>query len=193
MISHLKGTVLHLDLKYIVLDVGGVGYKVFVTTSSLERLSHAEGLVSLWIYTAVREDALDLYGFATREDMEFFELLLTISGIGPKSAQGILNIASADTIKEAIYTDDPSYLTKVSGIGKKSAEKIVRELKDKIGVAPTQNADGSPMKNNSESTMAIEALISLGFSADESREAVKKIDKTLSTTEQVKQALKLLQ
>ncbi len=192
MISHLTGTVIHLDLKYAVLDVSGVGYKVFVTNSGLEHLSHHKEKVSLWTYLAVRDDALDLYGFVTREDMEFFELLLTISGIGPKSALGILNTASAEIIKDAIYEDDPSYLTKVSGIGKKNAEKIVRELRDKIGVKIS--ADGTSTKGSSkESTLAIEALISLGYSSDEARNVLKKVDKTLSTQDQIKQALKNLQ
>lgn len=194
MISHLKGTVFHLDLKYVVIDVVGVGYKVFVTTTTLEHLSHETGIVSIWTYMVVREDAQDLYGFQTREDKEFFELLLTISGIGPKSALAILNAASIETLKEAIYNEDPSYLTKVSGLGKKNAEKIVRELHDKIGDIPHIDADGVAIKStSSESATAIEALIALGFSAEESRDAIKKIDKTQSTSDQVKQALKLLQ
>src|SRR5689334_6113462 len=93
MISHLRGNVIHLDLKYAILDVSGVGYKVAVTTSTLEHLSHVKENVSLFTYLAVREDALDLYGFMSKDELDFFELLLTISGIGPKSALGILNTA----------------------------------------------------------------------------------------------------
>lgn len=191
MISHLKGQVTHLDLKYAVIDVGGIGYKISVTTPTLEYLSHHKESVSVWTYLAVREDALDLYGFISKDELEFFELLLTISGIGPKSALGILNTASIDTIKDAIFEDDPSYLTKVSGIGKKNAEKIVRELQDKIGIAPA--SDSSLGLKQKESSMAIEALISLGYSTEEARDAIKKVDKSLTTENQVKQALKILQ
>lgn len=191
MISHLRGNVIHLDLKYVILDVSGVGYKVAVTTSTLEHLSHHTEHVSLFTYLAVRDDALDLYGFISKDELDFFELLLTISGIGPKSALGILNTASVETIKDAVFNEDPSYLTKVSGIGKKNAEKIVRELKDKIGIKGDVGTAGSSKQK--ESTMAIEALMALGYSADDARDAIKKIDRTLTTGEQVKQALKILQ
>jgi holliday junction DNA helicase RuvA len=193
MISHITGTVLDLDLKYAVICTGGIGYKVHTSTDVLEHLSHQKESVSLWIHTIVREDALDLYGFLKKSDMEFFELLLTVSGIGPKSALAILNSASPDTIKDAIYEDDASHLTKVSGIGKKTAEKIIRELKEKVGIQDITSDSVARTGKQKESSMAIEALISLGFSADSAREAVKKIDKTLSTQEQVKLALKTLQ
>jgi holliday junction DNA helicase RuvA len=123
MIAKLTGTIAHIDLRYIILDTAGVGYKVFLTNDALEYVSHdKDNTVSLWIYTVVREDSLDLYGFKTRDEQEFFELLISISGIGPKTALGILSTASVDTLKEAIYSGDPSYLTKVSGVGRKSAE-----------------------------------------------------------------------
>lgn len=195
MISHITGSVLDLDLKYAVICTSGIGYKVYATTDTLEHLSHQKENVSLWIHTVVREDALDLYGFMKKSDMEFFELLLTVSGIGPKSALGILNVASVETIKNAIFEDDPSYLTKVSGIGKKTAEKVIRELKEKVAL-PEVTESGEPnsrSKNNKESSMVIDALISLGYNADEARNAAKKIDKSLSTGEQVKQALKFIQ
>jgi holliday junction DNA helicase RuvA len=193
MISHITGSVLDLDLKYAVISANGIGYKVHATTDVLEYLSHQKENVSLWIHTVVREDALDLYGFTKKSDMEFFELLLTVSGIGPKSALAILNSASPDTIKDAIFEDDASHLTKVSGIGKKTAEKIIRELKEKVGIADIKDGTTRSSGKQKESSMAIEALISLGFSADAAREAVKKIDKNLSTQEQVKLALKNLQ
>jgi Holliday junction DNA helicase RuvA len=193
MISHITGSVLDLDLRYAVICAGSIGYKVYASTEVLEHLSHQKENVSLWIHTVVREDALDLYGFLKKSDMEFFELLLTVSGIGPKSALGILNSASPDTIKDAIFEDDASHLTKVSGLGKKTAEKIIRELKEKVGIQEMKDGVAITKGVQKESSMAIEALISLGFSADSAREAVKKIDKTLSTQEQVKLALKTLQ
>jgi Holliday junction DNA helicase RuvA len=193
MISHITGTILDLDLRYAVIATGGIGYKIYTPTETIEHLSHEKGPISLWIHTIVREDALDLYGFIKKSDREFFELLLTVSGIGPKSALGILNSASPDTIKDAIFEDDASHLTKVSGIGKKTAEKIIRELKEKVGISDTKDGIIRTSGKQTESSMAIEALMSLGFTADDAREAVKKIDKTLSTQEQVKLALKTLQ
>lgn len=195
MIAHLKGHIIHLDLKFLVLDVSGVGYKVYVSTPTTEKLSvlnNERKEVSLYTYLAVREDALDLYGFLSREEQDFFELLLTISGIGPKSAISILNVATVDTLKEAIYNDDPSYLTKVSGLGKKSAEKIVRELKEKVEYLPSKSPTESA-KNQSNNTSLIEALMALGFSGEVARNAAKKTDRDSSLNEQIKQALKFLQ
>ncbi len=183
MISYLKGIVLHSDLKSVVLEVGGVGYKIYTNRAVLE--DKKEKTVEFWTYLAVRENALDLYGFATRDELGFFELLLTVSGIGPKSAIAILSVASVTTIKQAISTDDSSRLTKVSGIGRKNAEKIVLELKDKIG---NYVFDG---KIDSGDEDAIEALKSLGYSEKESRDALKKAVGE-SIQEKVKSALKNL-
>ena len=145
--------------------------------------------VRIWTYLAVRENALDLYGFANAEELETFELLITISGIGPKTASGILNVVSIATIRSAIATNDPSYLTKVSGIGRKNAEKIVRELSDKIGVLESDMPTGN-MKQESD---VIEALKSLGYAEREAREALKKVPAdVVKTGERVKAAMKIL-
>jgi Holliday junction DNA helicase RuvA len=181
MIGYLRGTIIYRDLKSAVVDVNGIGYKVFTNSGSLSDKKEVE----LFTYLAVRENALDLYGFAKKEELEFFELLLTVSGIGPKSAMAILSVASISTLKQAISTDNSSHLTKVSGIGKKNAEKIVLELKDKIG---NFIFDGKIESHDSD---AIEALKALGYSEKESREALKKA--TGETTEQkVRAALKNL-
>ncbi len=183
MIGYLKGTILHSDLKSVVLEVGGVGYKIYTNTALLEGQKTKETI--FWTYLAVRENALDLYGFSTREELAFFELLLTVSGIGPKSAITILSIASVKTIKQAVSLGDSSRLVKVSGVGRKNAEKIVLELKDKIG---DYTSDGTESSGDSD---AIEALKSLGYSEKESREALKKANGE-SIQEKVKSALKNL-
>ena len=134
MISRLTGTIVHSDLKYIVLDVQGVGYKVAVGPDLLTKLDK-KGPITIWTYLAVREDAMDLYGFFSLAELKFFELLITISGIGPKTAMGILNVASVHSLETAIQTQDTTHLTKVSGIGKKMAEKIVHELEGKVAEA----------------------------------------------------------
>ena len=190
MIAQLQGTIIHTDTRSIVLDVHGVGYKVWIGSEQLQKMAKnkAEN-VRIWTYLAVRENALDLYGFANAEELETFELLITISGIGPKTASGILNVVSIATIRSAIATNDPSYLTKVSGIGRKNAEKIVRELSDKIGVLESDMPTGN-MKQESD---VIEALKSLGYAEREAREALKKVPAdVVKTGERVKAAMKIL-
>lgn len=187
MIGSLNGTVRHKELNYLIVDVNGVGYKSFVTTeTSLDALAGEP--IYLWTYLAVRENALDLYGFSERETLEIFELLITISGIGPKTALGILSVASPSILRQAVGENDTSYLTRVSGIGKKNAEKIVLELKDKLSIKESDK--GFNMRAEGD---ALEALISLGYMERDAREALKKVPKEISTpSERVKQALKLL-
>ena len=183
MIGHLTGTIIHADPRFVVLDVQGVGYKVYTNTGLLGTV--AEQSVSFWTYLAVRETALDLYGFATKDELDFFELLLTISGIGPKSASNILSIASLSNLRQAIASGDTSHLTKISGIGKKVADKIVLELKDKIGLSGEEFGG-----NVSGDVDALLALQSLGYSEREARDALKT---TVGTTEEkVRAALKQL-
>jgi holliday junction DNA helicase RuvA len=189
MISLLRGQVIELADKYVTVDIHGLGYKVFVTADTLHTLKvGAES--TFWTYLAVREDALDLYGFTSKKDKEFFELLLSISGIGPKSALNILSLTSSDILASAIRSGSTAHLVKVSGIGRKTAEKIVLELRDKLGGVTTSEDIAIGMSSDAD---AIEALKALGYDADEAREALKKIDKDLTdTAKKVKAALKLL-
>ena len=182
MIGSLKGVVSFVGAGYALIDVGGVGYKVRVPGASLSVFQSGAG-VSVFTYLAVRENALDLYGFRSRAELEFFEMLLSVSGIGPKSALAILSLAPADTLKRAIAGGDATYLTKISGIGKKTAEKIVVELKDKLGGA--QGAAGILVGADTE---ALEALEALGYSLRDAREAVGKA-KGETAQEKIKSAL----
>ena len=185
MIGYLKGKIIHQDLKSVVLDVSGVGYKIHTNTAILENSKQKE--LEFWTYLAVRENAQDLYGFKTKEELDFFELLISVSGIGPKSALGILTIATLPNLRHAISTGDISHLTKVSGIGKKNAEKIVIELKDKL-----QGLSDDMSHSMSGDVDALDALKSLGFGEREAREALKKITGTEDAGEKVRKALKLL-
>lgn len=190
MISRLNGEIVHIEQKYIILDVQGVGYKIFTTIDIISKLSKEKEKVTLWTYLAVRENALDLYGFSSIYELNFFELLITISGIGPKTALGILNMAPVHTLESAIQTGDTSHLVKVSGIGKKVAEKIVMELKDKVEKIEHTPESKTAMRNDSD---ALEALKSLGYSQNEAREALKELPKEITrTNEKIKNALKLL-
>ncbi len=190
MISRLTGTIAHIDLKYIVLDVHGVGYKVATTADIMSKIGKDEKEVTVWTYLAVRENAMDLYGFLSLAELNFFELLITISGIGPKTALGILNVASVHAIETAVQTGDTSHLTKVSGIGKKVAEKIVMELKDKVTTVAHTPESEKAMRGDAD---VLEALKSLGYRDNESRDALKKIDKSIKDTgAKIKEVLKIL-
>lgn len=189
MIAQLYGKVVHKDLRFVVLDVSGVGYKLFVSGDTLQKLTQiGESPVRLWTYLAVKDDALDLYGFLSEEEQKFFELLISISGIGPKSALSILSVATIPTLKRAVAGSDPTYLTKVSGIGKKNAEKIVLELKDKLFITDEEHA--AAFRDEGDS---LEALKAIGYAEKEARDALKKVpDEVKDTSERVKQAIKML-
>lgn len=189
MISYLKGRIKNKGNGFIVAVVNDIGYKVFVNASlyaELEIGTEAE----LYTHQHVREDALDLYGFRSMGDLEMFELLLSVSGIGPKSALGVLAVAGADDIKSTIAAGDPSLLTKVSGVGKKTAERVVLELRNKVGAL----SGGVNFKGRSEietESDEIDALIALGYSLMQAREALKKVDpKIKDSGERIREALK---
>jgi Holliday junction DNA helicase RuvA len=191
MIASLRGQITELGNRYAVVEVNNIGYKVFLTDDSIHSLKlNSEAFI--FIYNIIREDANDLYGFISRKERDFFELLIGISGIGPKSALNIMSLVSSDTLVSAVRSGSTSHLVKVSGLGRKTAEKIVLELKDKL--APFADDHDSEYSAEITSDMdAVEALKALGFSADEAREALKKIDKSITTTSQkVKAALKVL-
>jgi len=176
--------------RFIVVDVGGVGYKVRVTLDTLRMLRGiADKKVSLWTHLVVREDVLDLYGFMNEAELEFFEMLISVSSIGPKSALGVINTAPIDHIKEAIARGDASALTKVSGIGSKSAQKIILELRDKLG--GDMNDTGSTMLGVERD--AIEGLVALGYAERQAREALKEVPADIKgTSARIKAALKQL-
>ena len=191
MIGSIKGKIILKTDKYVIVETNGVGYKVAVSPDTLSKLASRQSSeqkdteVSFWIHTHVREDAFDLYGFLEHKELEFFEMLIGVSGIGPKSALIILSIASVETLKKAIGTGDTSYLTKISGIGRKTAEKIVLELRDKMG------------KEESDETLqdeidALEALKSLGYSQNQAREALKKVSRDKDINSKIREALKIL-
>jgi Holliday junction DNA helicase RuvA len=173
MISYLRGKIIDHDLTSLVIDVNGIGYKVFATDSVLSK-AKLDIEISVWTHLAVRENALDLYGFDDKKEIQFFELLLTISGVGPKSAISIMSTATIDTLIEGIQSNDAEYFSKTSGVGKKTAEKIIVNLKDKIGSYQTSNNSGSSGNNNA---VSIDALVALGYSEKDSREAIAEISK----------------
>lgn len=171
MIGKLTGIVEPHGLGEVVVDVEGVGYLVRVPLGTLETAS--AGATTLHVHTVVREDAIDLYGFRSQEELKFFKQLLDVSGVGPKTALGVLNVADVPTLKRTIARGDATALTKVFGIGKKSAERIVVELRDKFSKESTENP--TALHGGIGDGEVIEALMALGYSAPESREALKSV------------------
>ena len=187
MIACLKGKIELKANKFVVLDVNGVGYKVFCSAAVLEKISDKGEEAKLFTYLYSRENILDLYGFLSSEELDFFEMLISISGIGPKAGLAVLSIASLKDLKTSIASGQVSLLTKVSGIGKKTAERVILELSSKI------LASGEDVKKLMTDDEAIDALTSLGYTNRQSREALKQVSgKVKGTTKRIKEALKIL-
>lgn len=189
MISYLKGKVKHKGNGFIILEVNNVGYQVFILPRLYDELKFKQE-VELYTHQQVREDALNLYGFTTIVELELFELLLSISGIGPRSALAVMSIASTTDIKNSIGRGDPALLTKVSGIGRKTAERVILELREKIS---RLSGDGELAKGQFDSNDELDALMALGYSLTQAREALKGVDgKIKDSGERIRQALKRL-
>ncbi len=178
----------------ILLDANGGGYEVRVPPADIIDAELREGdPLELFIHTAVRDDAIDLYGFPTREELSFFKLLMSVSGIGPKTALSILTVADVPSLKRAVAAGDATVLTKVYGIGKKSAERIIVELKDKLAKEQVLSGDVTDGVHISAETDVLEALEALGYSAAESRRALKAVPRdTTDVRQKLAAALKEL-
>lgn len=176
--------------RFFTLNVGDVCYKVFTPTILLEKISIGDDF-AVFTHLHHTENDISLYGFATEAELSFFELLIGVSGVGPKSALGVLSVASLPQIKKAILRDDPSILSRVSGIGKKTAERLVVELKNKLEILPEIKPEDD--KAHTEDTELFEALSSLGYKDPQIRDTLKQIpDDITDTSARLKQALKFL-
>jgi len=184
MIAYIKGKVLAKGESYAVIENSGIGYKVFTTPKVLETAVGAD--LALHTYLQVREDAQTLFGFLNIADLQFFELLITVSGVGPKMALSILAAENTDLIKQAISTQDAAIFTRIGGVGKKTAEKIILELKEKMGAIEIDRSSAG------SSGDIIAALEGLGYSSREIKEVLGKLDHALPAEEKLRQALKML-
>lgn len=189
MISYLDGKILNKGEGYVIIEVNNIGYQVFVGPVIYAELEMGKE-AKLYTHQYVREDALNLYGFRSIEELEMFELLLSISGIGPKSALGVLSVGSVEDIRESISRGDSALLTKVSGIGRKTAERVILELREKVHSANSgQVGRGSGLFSGDE----IDALMALGYSMQQAREALRAVEpKIKDSGERIKEALKNL-
>lgn len=200
MISYIRGELILIEKDKVIVDVNGVGFGIFMPERAMGMLPQAGNEVKIYTYLNVREDAMQLFGFLTRDDMEVFRLLIGVSGIGPKGGLSILSCLSADDLRFAVMSGDAKAISKAPGIGKKTAEKLIIELKDKLDIEevlnhtaeePIQTAGhGGASEVQSE---AIQALVALGYGSTESVKAVKQVEPEYTTVEEVlKAALKNL-
>lgn len=190
MIATLRGSVSEKVGDIVVLEVHGVGYGLNVTTEDFGRLAIGED-VKVYVYEHIREQGYDLFGFVHLDTKRLFEQLLDVNGVGPKMALNVLSIGAAQDVKQAIAGGDVKFIQQANGVGKRVAERIVVELKDKVGLvgvdlASTGMLQGEAMLSQDE---AAEALMALGYSAADASKALQKIDESLPTEERVKQAL----
>ena len=192
MIGHLRGKIEEKNGNVLTIDVHGVGYEVAVSAPDFEAVQLEEER-KFYTYHAVRENSEELYGFSSLAAKKLFELLISVQGIGPKAAMAILSLAEAEEVRNAIANADAAYVSKASGVGKKSAERVIVDLRDKVGIPSHYGASGGgalEAEAPTEADEALDALIALGFSLKEAATALEKIDKTLPTAERVKLALK---
>ena len=206
MFYYIKGKLAHLDPTYAVVDAGGVGYKLTISASTHSQMPPHRSVseapeVTLYSYMAVREDGIELFGFATEEELESFKMLITVSGVGPKAAISILSLLSPQKLALAICTDDKKTISKANGIGPKTAARIVLELKDKLKKVTVLDGDDAVLAddldmmsgNSDKRSDAISALTVLGYTRSEAESVIRKIDiSSLEVDDIIREALKKL-
>ena len=190
MIAHLRGKIEEKFGNFLTIDVNGVGYEVAVPAPDFEAVNLGEEK-KFYTYHSVRENSEELYGFSSLAAKKIFELLISVQGIGPKAAIAILSLAEAEEVRNAIANADAAFIAKASGVGKKSAERVIVDLRDKVGIpshygASEVRSTGIIMENDE----ALDALIALGFPLKEATAALEKVDPKLPVEERVKMALK---
>lgn len=197
MIYNVRGKLTYTEPTFAVIECGGVGFKCFISMNTLKDLSTIGTEVNLFTYMAVREDAMDLFGFSTQDELQAFKLLITVSGVGPKAAIAILSVLSPDRLSIAISGGDVKSIQAANGVGKKTAERVVLELKDKmVGIGGGNAAavvEGiQAVASNSDAQEAVEVLVSLGFNRSDAAAVVGTMDKTLSVDAMIRNGLKQL-
>lgn len=197
MYEYIKGEFKGMHKDYIVIENNGIGYKIFTSGSTLSNMPKIDEVTLIFIEQIVRQDFMGLYGFITKEELEMFKLLLTINGVGSKAALSLLSISTAKGLKYAVFTEDEKTLIRAPGIGKKTAQRIILELKDKIKVEDMEiediegdNAEGKLFKNIQEEV--VEALLSLGYTKREVESALKSLKPSDSVEIMIKDCLKYL-
>ena len=194
MFAYIKGSIEEKNTDYVVIDVNGVGYKIFVPSTTIQKLGEIGNVVKVHTYLQVREDDMSLYGFSSKDELRLFELLISVSGIGAKSANAILANITPSKLALAVITNDVKELTKLPGIGAKSAQRMILELKDKLKTEDAlMQADAEVtqvISSDNNLQEAISALQVLGYPAKDAAKAVTSVDTTgLNVEEIIKKAL----
>ncbi len=200
MYYYISGTLAFASLSTAVVDAGGVGYRLTISSHTLGKLSGKEGSnVKLFTYFSVREDAMELFGFATEDEKSAFEMLISVSGVGPKAAMAILSVLTPERLSSAILAGDAKSIARANGVGAKTAARVVLELKDKIGkvIDPAEGSAGLPIPEDapvgsSNLADAQAALMVLGYSRSEAIYALKDADPTLDAESLIREGLKKL-
>ncbi len=199
MISFLRGSIAEFEADKVIIDVGGVGYGVYMSGKSMGRLPSEGEEVKIYTYLNVKEDAMQLYGFLTKDELAVFKLLIGVSGIGPKGGLGILSALSPDDLRFAVLSNDVKAICAAPGIGKKTAEKVILELRDKLKledvlehISSDQEMTDGGISHNGIQSEAVQALVALGYGNTEALRAVKQveIEPSMSVEDMLKLALK---
>lgn len=196
MYEYIKGKYVGINKDYIIVENNGIGYKIFTSGATMSSIPKAGEEIMLYLEQIVREDFLGLYGFDSKEELELFKLLLTVNGVGPKAALSLLSISRVNNLKYAILIGDEKHICRGVGIGKKTAARIILELKDKLKsdelLDDSQNPDNSSNENIVVLSEALSALLALGYSEKEAESVLKNVDKNESIENIIKASLKLL-
>lgn len=199
MYSYIKGELAEVNTDHIVIDVGGIGYMIYIPAQSLNYLPGIGEILKVHTYLYMREDAMILYGFLTKDDLEMFKLLITVSGIGPKGGLAVLSTLSSDDLRFAVLSGDSKAISKAQGIGSKTAQRVIIDLKDKLSLEDAfekklehENEKINVSSNSQVKNDAVMALNALGYSSTESLKAVSKVEITddMDVEDVLKAALK---
>lgn len=199
MYEYIRGQFQGISKDYVVIELNNIGYRIFTSGNTMSNMPKVGEEVLLYLEQIVREDFIGLYGFTTREELEMFKLLLSINGVGAKAALSLLSISTVNNLKYAIMMGDEKHITRAPGIGKKTAQRIILELKDKLKPDELTSEeeqlieginDNSDYSFNINETLS--ALMALGYTEKEAQKALEKVDKTLSIENMIKESLKLL-
>ena len=190
MIAHLKGILTEKFANSVIIDVNGVGYEVALSQIDFDNLN-LDDEVKLYTYHHIREQAEELFGFTSLAAKKLFELLISVQGIGPKAGMAILSLAPAEEVRNAIANADAAYISKASGVGKKSAERVIVDLRDKVGLPTYYGRKNEPQAQaQPENDEALDALMALGLTLADATKALENVDQNLSVEERIRAALK---
>lgn len=189
MIAHIQGAVAEKFNSTVIVDVHGVGYEITLSTLDFDTTAVGE-TKKFYTHHAIRENSEELYGFSSLTAKKLFELLISVNGVGPKAGMAILSLAAPEEVRNAIANADAAFVAKAAGVGKKSAERVIVDLSDKVGIPSHYGVTEVANTVKTEPDEALDALMALGFSLKEATEALEKIDRTLALEERIRLALK---